>query len=140
MCHAIKDDFRLLPCLHSFCTSCLLHAAAMPAIGGQNHTEVACAECKVGGAPWLRWGGVGAGATSYSCKLHEHYVWGWHEFVWCAVERGVEDVYRSSPRVSVLLLDAPTALAACCGFDLCHKYILYLYLHLYSLTTARPAV
>ena len=23
------------------------------------------------------------------------------------------------------LLDAPTALAACCGFDLCHKYILY---------------
>ena len=29
------------------------------------------------------------------------------------------------------LLDAPTALAACCGFDLCHKYILYLYLYLY---------
>jgi hypothetical protein len=28
-------------------------------------------------------------------------------------------------------LDAPTALAACCGFDLCHKYILYLYLYLY---------
>ena len=28
------------------------------------------------------------------------------------------------------LLDAPTALAACCGFDLCHKYILYLYLYL----------
>jgi hypothetical protein len=26
---------------------------------------------------------------------------------------------------------APTALAACCGFDLCHKYILYLYLYLY---------
>ena len=26
------------------------------------------------------------------------------------------------------MLDAPTALAACCGFDLCHKYILYLYL------------
>ncbi len=26
------------------------------------------------------------------------------------------------------LLDAPTALAACCGFGLCHKYILYLYL------------
>ena len=24
------------------------------------------------------------------------------------------------------LLDAPTALAACCGFDLCHKYIWYL--------------
>ncbi len=23
------------------------------------------------------------------------------------------------------------ALAACCGFDLCHKYILYLYLYLY---------
>ncbi len=23
-------------------------------------------------------------------------------------------------------LDAPSALAACCGFDLCHKYILYL--------------
>ena len=30
------------------------------------------------------------------------------------------------------LLDAPTALEACCGFDLCHKYILYLYL------SARP--
>jgi hypothetical protein len=30
------------------------------------------------------------------------------------------------------LLDAPTALAACCGFDLCHKYILYLYLYLYK--------
>ncbi len=29
------------------------------------------------------------------------------------------------------LLDAPTALAACCGFDLCHKYILYMYLYLY---------
>jgi hypothetical protein len=27
------------------------------------------------------------------------------------------------------LLDAPTALAACCGFDLCHKDILYLYLY-----------
>jgi hypothetical protein len=25
------------------------------------------------------------------------------------------------------LLDAPTALAACCGFDLCHQYILYLF-------------
>jgi hypothetical protein len=25
------------------------------------------------------------------------------------------------------LLDAPTALAACCGFDRCHEYILYLY-------------
>ena len=30
------------------------------------------------------------------------------------------------------LLDAPTALAACCGFDLCHKYILYLYLYLHT--------
>ena len=27
------------------------------------------------------------------------------------------------------LLDAPTVLAACCGFDLCRKYILYLYLY-----------
>ena len=27
------------------------------------------------------------------------------------------------------LFDAPTALAACCGFDLCHKYVLYLYLY-----------
>jgi hypothetical protein len=27
-------------------------------------------------------------------------------------------------------LEAPTALAACCGFDLCHKYTLYLYLYL----------
>ena len=33
-------------------------------------------------------------------------------------------------RALSLLLDAPTALAACCGFDLCHKYILYLYLYL----------
>jgi hypothetical protein len=29
------------------------------------------------------------------------------------------------------LLDAPTALAACFGFDLCHMYILYLFLYLY---------
>ena len=29
------------------------------------------------------------------------------------------------------LLHAPTALAASCGFDLCHKNILYLYLYLY---------
>ena len=27
---------------------------------------------------------------------------------------------------------APTALAACCGFDLCHTYIWYLYLYLAS--------
>jgi hypothetical protein len=27
----------------------------------------------------------------------------------------------------------PTALAACSGFDLCHKYILYLHLYLYFL-------
>ena len=27
------------------------------------------------------------------------------------------------------VLDAPTALAACCGFDVFHKYILYLYLY-----------
>jgi hypothetical protein len=33
------------------------------------------------------------------------------------------------------LLDAPSALAACCGFDLCHKYILYLYLYLYWVTS-----
>ena len=31
-------------------------------------------------------------------------------------------------RVSVSLLDASTVLASCCGFDLCHKYILSLYL------------
>ena len=31
------------------------------------------------------------------------------------------------PLRDFLLDDAPTALAACCGFDLCHKYILYLY-------------
>ena len=35
------------------------------------------------------------------------------------------------------LLDALTALAACCGFDLCHKYMLYLYLYLYLGTTRR---
>ena len=37
-----------------------------------------------------------------------------------------------APFVSALLcdlIDASTALAACCGFDLCHKYILYLYLY-----------
>ena len=38
----------------------------------------------------------------------------------------------TGPRVPCCdLLDASTALAACCGFDLCHKYILYLYLYLY---------
>jgi hypothetical protein len=37
--------------------------------------------------------------------------------------------YASAPLRD--LLDAPTALAACCGFDLCHTYILYLYLYLY---------
>ncbi len=37
------------------------------------------------------------------------------------------------------LLDAPTALAACCGFDLCHKYILYLYLYLYLRGTSASA-
>ena len=37
--------------------------------------------------------------------------------------------YRTPParRRSITLLDAPTALAACCGFDLCHKHIWYLY-------------
>ena len=34
------------------------------------------------------------------------------------------------------LLDAPTALAACCEFDLCHKYILYLYLYAYAASHA----
>ena len=29
------------------------------------------------------------------------------------------------------VLDAPTALAAFCGFGLCHKYILYLYLKVF---------
>ena len=32
--------------------------------------------------------------------------------------------------VCVRAVDTPTALAACCGFDLCHKYILYLCLYL----------
>jgi hypothetical protein len=36
---------------------------------------------------------------------------------------------RTPPPFLRDLLDAPTALAACCGFDLCHKYILYLYLY-----------
>ena len=31
--------------------------------------------------------------------------------------------------VFVNLLDAPTALAACCGIDLCHTYVLCLYLY-----------
>ena len=30
------------------------------------------------------------------------------------------------------LLDAPTVLAACCGFDLCHMYIFYLYLYFHT--------
>ena len=30
------------------------------------------------------------------------------------------------------LLDAPTALAACCGFDLCHKHILYVVCCMYG--------
>ena len=40
--------------------------------------------------------------------------------------------YRAALTSALLcdLSDAPTALAACCGFDLCHKYILYLYLYL----------
>ena len=35
------------------------------------------------------------------------------------------------------LLDAPTVLAACCGFDLCHKYVLYSYLHVHAPTYFR---
>ena len=34
---------------------------------------------------------------------------------------------RASSALLCDLLDAPTALAACCGFDLCHKYIWYWY-------------
>ena len=34
--------------------------------------------------------------------------------------------YRASGALLCYLFDAPTALAACCGFDLCHKYIWYL--------------
>ena len=42
--------------------------------------------------------------------------------------------YRASSALLCDLLDAPTALAACCGFDLCHKYILYFYLCAYVFT------
>ena len=47
-----------------------------------------------------------------------------------AIDRVV--VVRSSAALRDLL-DALTALAVCCGFDLWHKYILYLYLYLYWL-------
>jgi hypothetical protein len=43
----------------------------------------------------------------------------------CSVRR--RSLCRASSAPLRDLLDAPTALAACCGFDLCHKYILYLY-------------
>jgi hypothetical protein len=53
--------------------------------------------------------------------------------VWCVRPRGgvMRCWFRASSAPLRDLLDAPTALAACCGFDLCHKYILYLYLYLY---------
>ncbi len=41
------------------------------------------------------------------------------------------------PRCVICSKDAPTALAACCGFDLCHKYILYLYLYLKNAVMTR---
>ena len=36
-------------------------------------------------------------------------------------------VFRASSALLCDLLDAPTALAACCGIDLCYKYIWYWY-------------
>jgi hypothetical protein len=42
-------------------------------------------------------------------------------------------------RQACTLLVAPTALAAGCGFDLCHKYILYLYLYFPFVCTGRLA-
>ena len=45
-------------------------------------------------------------------------------FVWL----GSQCLASSAPLRN--LLDAPTALAACCVFDLCHEYILYLYFRL----------
>ena len=38
------------------------------------------------------------------------------------------------------LLDASTALAACFGLDLCHKYILYLYLYLGIYRTSKSGI
>jgi hypothetical protein len=59
-----------------------------------------------------------------------------------ACHSGIAFARRSSSSSAPLrdLLDAPTALAACCGFDLCHKYILYLYLYLYFLASAVRAL
>jgi hypothetical protein len=49
-------------------------------------------------------------------------------------EHNVFNTYTYTVSIAPLrdLLDEPTALAACCVFDLWHKYILYLYLYLYS--------
>ena len=47
----------------------------------------------------------------------------------CLLSRQLDAQCRASSAPLRDLLDAPTALAACCGFDLCHKYILYLYLY-----------
>ena len=49
----------------------------------------------------------------------------WSEYANCVASHAVLRIVRAVCD----LLDAPTALAACCGFDLCHKYILYLYLY-----------
>jgi hypothetical protein len=48
----------------------------------------------------------------------------------CPRERQAQCRASSAPLRD--LLDAPTAVAACCGFDLCHKYILYLYFVFYA--------
>ena len=67
-----------------------------------------------------------------------------NEFV-CSTSSCTVVVFEASYSRAPLrdLLDAPTALAACSGFDLCYKYILYLYLYLYLFVwyhCTRPAL
>jgi hypothetical protein len=44
LCLEVKEELRLLPCLHSFCTECLTKAAET-APGG----KISCALCQVRG-------------------------------------------------------------------------------------------
>ncbi len=46
MCLEVKDDLRLLPCLHSFCGECLSGAVASTASGAERE-KILCALCKV---------------------------------------------------------------------------------------------
>ena len=53
---------------------------------------------------------------------------------------GVRACAHIRTRFVLFVGTVPTALAACCGFDLCHKYILYLYLYFTQASGGSPAV